>query len=147
MCSGGVIKSCYLQTSKLMNSARSMCTCIEVNIADTSYVGLHLFCKMSRHMLPSAYTMLERGGGVKHTKGKWMWSASMYIHMYVHLHQGDSISHLLTYTHSPPTPWWPHSSQTPTPTLVQHTPSTLLHTHTHRHTHTHTHTAFTFKMT
>ena len=25
-------------------------------MAETSYVGLHLFCSMSRHMLPSAYT-------------------------------------------------------------------------------------------
>lgn len=31
-------------------------TCIEVKIAETSYVGLHLFCKISRHILPSAYT-------------------------------------------------------------------------------------------
>jgi len=29
---------------------------MEVKIADTSYVGLHLFCRISRHMLPSAYT-------------------------------------------------------------------------------------------
>jgi len=31
-------------------------TWMEVNIAETSYVGLHLFCRISRHMLPSAYT-------------------------------------------------------------------------------------------
>lgn len=31
-------------------------TCMEVRIADTSYVGLHLFCRMSRQMPPSAYT-------------------------------------------------------------------------------------------
>lgn len=31
-------------------------TWIEVKIADTSYVGLHLFCKMSKQMPPSAYT-------------------------------------------------------------------------------------------
>lgn len=31
--------------------------CIEVNIADTSYVGLHLFCRMSKHIPPSAYTL------------------------------------------------------------------------------------------
>lgn len=29
---------------------------MEVRIADTSYVGLHLFCRMSRQMPPSAYT-------------------------------------------------------------------------------------------
>jgi len=29
---------------------------MEVKIADTSYVGLHLFCRISRHILPSAYT-------------------------------------------------------------------------------------------
>lgn len=32
-------------------------TWIEVNIAETSYVGLHRFCKMSRQMPPSAYTL------------------------------------------------------------------------------------------
>ena len=31
-------------------------TCIEVSIDETSYVGLHRFCNMSKHMLPSAYT-------------------------------------------------------------------------------------------
>lgn len=30
--------------------------CIEVRMADTSYVGLHRFCRMSRQMPPSAYT-------------------------------------------------------------------------------------------
>jgi len=35
-------------------------TWMEVNIADTSYVGLHLFCKISRHMLPSAYTTTQQ---------------------------------------------------------------------------------------
>lgn len=34
-----------------------MHTCIDVRMEDTSYVGLHLFCSMSRHMLPSAYTV------------------------------------------------------------------------------------------
>ena len=33
-----------------------MLTCIEVNIADTSYVGLHRFCRMSKQIPPSAYT-------------------------------------------------------------------------------------------
>lgn len=32
-------------------------TCIEVKIAETSYVGLHLFCKMSKQIPPSAYTL------------------------------------------------------------------------------------------
>lgn len=31
-------------------------TCIEVKIADTSYVGLHRFCNISKQMPPSAYT-------------------------------------------------------------------------------------------
>lgn len=31
-------------------------TCIDVNMADTSYVGLHRFCKMSKQIPPSAYT-------------------------------------------------------------------------------------------
>ena len=33
-------------------------TCIDVNIEETSYVGLHLFCSISRHILPSAYTII-----------------------------------------------------------------------------------------
>jgi len=131
VCSGGLIKSCHLPTSTLTNSASSVCTCIEVNMADTSYVGLHLFCKMSRHMLPSAYTVLERGGGVKHTE-KWMWSASMHMYMYIYI-RGDSIFHLLTYTHTPPTPL-PHC----TPHL--RTTHTQTHTHTQTRMHTHTHT-------
>lgn len=32
-------------------------TCIEVKIAETSYVGLHLFCRISKHIPPSAYTL------------------------------------------------------------------------------------------
>ena len=32
-------------------------TCIEVSMDDTSYVGLHLFCKISRQIPPSAYTL------------------------------------------------------------------------------------------
>lgn len=31
-------------------------TCIEVKMADTSYVGLHRFCNISKQMPPSAYT-------------------------------------------------------------------------------------------
>jgi hypothetical protein len=31
-------------------------TCIEVKIAETSYVGLHLFCRISKQIPPSAYT-------------------------------------------------------------------------------------------
>ena len=27
-----------------------------MRIAETSYVGLHLFCRISKHILPSAYT-------------------------------------------------------------------------------------------
>lgn len=34
-------------------------TCMEVRIDETSYVGLHLFCRISKHMLPSAYTVEE----------------------------------------------------------------------------------------
>jgi len=30
--------------------------CIDVNMADTSYVGLHRFCRMSKQIPPSAYT-------------------------------------------------------------------------------------------
>jgi len=29
---------------------------MDVKMAETSYVGLQRFCRMSRHMLPSAYT-------------------------------------------------------------------------------------------
>jgi hypothetical protein len=35
-------------------------TWIEVRIAATSYIGLHWFCRMSRHMLPSAYTTFQK---------------------------------------------------------------------------------------
>ena len=35
-------------------------TCIDVKMADTSYVGLHLFCRISKHILPSAYTVMNR---------------------------------------------------------------------------------------
>ena len=62
----------------LMNSANSMGTCIDSNNFDTPYAALQLSCNMSRHMLPSAYTVLERGGGEKHTEGE----------VDVHLHQG-----------------------------------------------------------
>lgn len=31
-------------------------TWIDVSIAATSYIGLHWFCKISRQILPSAYT-------------------------------------------------------------------------------------------
>jgi hypothetical protein len=33
-------------------------TWIEVKIAATSYIGLHWFCRISKQMLPSAYTAL-----------------------------------------------------------------------------------------
>ena len=39
-----------------------MRTWMEVRMLDTLYVGLHRFCKMSRQIWPSAYTV-ERGGG------------------------------------------------------------------------------------
>lgn len=39
------------------HSAIDPLTWIEVKIADTSYVGLHLFCKMSKQIPPSAYTL------------------------------------------------------------------------------------------
>ena len=34
-------------------------TWIEVSRASTSYTGLQVFCRMSRHMFPSAYTAKE----------------------------------------------------------------------------------------
>lgn len=42
-----------------LNKRNILCeqqTCIDVNIAETSYVGLHLFCKISKQIPPSAYT-------------------------------------------------------------------------------------------
>ena len=35
-------------------------TWIEVKMADTSYVGLHRFWRMSKHILPSAYTETQK---------------------------------------------------------------------------------------
>lgn len=40
--------------NKLRSYILSQLTCIEVRIAETSYVGLHLFCKMSKQIPPSA---------------------------------------------------------------------------------------------
>lgn len=37
-------------------SDKRLLTCIDVNMAETSYVGLHLFCKISKQIPPSAYT-------------------------------------------------------------------------------------------
>lgn len=39
------------------NVLKCIYTWIEVSMADTSYVGLHLFCNISRHIPPSAYTL------------------------------------------------------------------------------------------
>lgn len=38
-------------------TTRETLTCMDVRIADTSYVGLQRFCSMSRQMPPSAYTL------------------------------------------------------------------------------------------
>lgn len=43
-------------TRATTQSGRNHLTCIDVRIADTSYVGDQRFCRMSRQMPPSAYT-------------------------------------------------------------------------------------------
>lgn len=54
-------KKHYILSSYYCTPWLSAHTCMEVRIEDTSYVGLHRFWSMSRHMLPSAYTKVATG--------------------------------------------------------------------------------------
>lgn len=47
----------WYEITKQQQQITLNCTCIDVRIAETSYVGLQRFCSMSRQMLPSAYTV------------------------------------------------------------------------------------------
>lgn len=53
---GGCMTSKSIRWKQQKVESSWLNTCIEVKIADTSYVGLHRFCKMSKQMPPSAYT-------------------------------------------------------------------------------------------
>lgn len=110
---------CCTERYSLNNEAlcsHALHTCIDVNMADTSYVGLHLFCKMSRHMLPSAYTALRRGGDPKCTYMPYPYICTPPTHIYTRtLHPPPTpllpplhSTPLTPYTSTPPTPHPPH---------------------------------------
>ena len=96
---------CCTERYSLNNEAlcsHALHTCIDVNMADTSYVGLHLFCKMSRHMLPSAYTALRRGGDPKCTYMPYPYICTPPTHIYtrtLHPPLHHYSSHLYTSLH------------------------------------------------